>query len=295
MRLLPIDKRGPLRKPGDAWNAAFSDYLEEAGCPLVSEKRPYAQTSVLDYLVWLLNHAISLDYEEEAKKRNIDAAAELASGGSSSSSTSARAPVVVSPAADALIKQIATQLNVNTDGRDPLQSLQAIHRAVRHRVIPALAAQERASKAASASSASSAAAASSSSSSSSASASSSAGAGAGSARGASRPGPLPPASELLDLKTFPLGFSTGDVIADKAASVLRMLYITDLRELQDAVNDILVTVQEWTGEILVIFSGVAWSCNNQESLRDYELCSSACPLASHPLIPLQLTQRLTPA
>lgn len=243
VRLLPIEKRAPLRKPGDGWNAAFSSYLEEAGCPLISESAPFSAPHLLDYLRWLINYAISLDYEENAKAINAAAAEALSEGKQGSSSNSAaasgRTVAAVPPAAEALIKQLAELLKVNIDGRDALQALQTIHRAVRQRVIPALTAQERAEKAAAAAAATS---------SDGAGAGSSSSSGSSARTGASRPGPVPPASQLVDLKTFPLGFSTGNEVADKAAAVLRMLYITDLRELQDAVNDILVTVQEWTGE-----------------------------------------------
>ena len=51
-----------------------------------------------------------------------------------------------------------------------------------------------------------------------------------------------------DLGAFPLGFATGDAVVDYASSLLRMLYIADLRELQDSVNEILITVQEFTAD-----------------------------------------------
>ena len=45
---------------------------------------------------------------------------------------------------------------------------------------------------------------------------------------------------------FPLGFSSGDATVDRCATVLRMLYLRDLRELQDGVNGILETAQQYT-------------------------------------------------
>lgn len=50
------------------------------------------------------------------------------------------------------------------------------------------------------------------------------------------------------LSDFPLGFSTGDQGVDIAAMVLRMLYIKDMRELQDQVDAAIVKVQEITAE-----------------------------------------------
>lgn len=44
---------------------------------------------------------------------------------------------------------------------------------------------------------------------------------------------------LRELEDFPAGVNTGDETCDRVATVLRMLYLLDLRELQDGVNDIL--------------------------------------------------------
>ena len=49
-----------------------------------------------------------------------------------------------------------------------------------------------------------------------------------------------------DLRKLPLGFSTGSDVLDSAGTILRMLYIEDLRELQNQVNNLLVQVQEFT-------------------------------------------------
>ncbi len=45
------------------------------------------------------------------------------------------------------------------------------------------------------------------------------------------------------LRQYPLGFSTGDATSDLAATILRMLYIKDLRALQTLVDQTIVQVQ----------------------------------------------------
>jgi RLL motif containing protein 1 len=50
----------------------------------------------------------------------------------------------------------------------------------------------------------------------------------------------------LLLTRFPLGFNTGDDDVDRAATLLRMMYIKDLRELQTMVDQGIVDVQEKT-------------------------------------------------
>ena len=50
------------------------------------------------------------------------------------------------------------------------------------------------------------------------------------------------------MRDFGAGFATGDAALDRACAILRLLYVSDLRELQDAVNDILVEIQAFTAD-----------------------------------------------
>lgn len=49
-----------------------------------------------------------------------------------------------------------------------------------------------------------------------------------------------------DLGEFPLGFDTGDNVVNRVALVLKMLYISDLRDLQNDLNGLISLGQEYT-------------------------------------------------
>lgn len=59
-----------------------------------------------------------------------------------------------------------------------------------------------------------------------------------------QPGATP--SSAAALAGLPLGFSTGDASLDVAATVLRLLYIKDLRLLQTQIDEAIVAQQELT-------------------------------------------------
>ncbi|KAF8763856.1 RNA transcription like protein [Argiope bruennichi] len=50
-------------------------------------------------------------------------------------------------------------------------------------------------------------------------------------------------SSMMDA---PLGFETNDPVLDKAAKILRLCFIHDLRDLQTKINEIIVSVQSIT-------------------------------------------------
>lgn len=52
--------------------------------------------------------------------------------------------------------------------------------------------------------------------------------------------------EGIPLEDFPLGFNTQDEVVNQVALVLRMLYISDFRELQNDLNALIVLGQEYT-------------------------------------------------
>eukprot|EP00462_Mataza_sp_D1_P024325 CAMPEP_0175131368 /NCGR_PEP_ID=MMETSP0087-20121206/6503_1 /TAXON_ID=136419 /ORGANISM="Unknown Unknown, Strain D1" /LENGTH=274 /DNA_ID=CAMNT_0016413649 /DNA_START=15 /DNA_END=839 /DNA_ORIENTATION=- len=50
------------------------------------------------------------------------------------------------------------------------------------------------------------------------------------------------------LDAYPLGFSTGDQAVDRAGRILRLLHLHDLRDLQTLINEVIVSVQEFTAD-----------------------------------------------
>jgi RLL motif-containing protein 1 len=50
----------------------------------------------------------------------------------------------------------------------------------------------------------------------------------------------------VNSEIFPLGFDTGDEILNKAATILRMLYVADLRDLQTQINEMICALQSLT-------------------------------------------------
>lgn len=269
VRELEISERAPLEgSPRPAWHAAFGAYLAGLDCPLVSATAPYVAARAGEYAHWLVAHALGLSYEDDAAGYN--ASAEAASAAVAVGAVDAPADAV--PVPDAAVKRIAELAmlcGVAAGERQPFALLQAVARTVRQRLLPAsLAAAAAASEAADDGAAAAAAA----------------GGEAGAARAAAAmtlaagnvlsslaafanlPA-LPPGTRrgrralvaaaaagqsqsamMLATADFPLGFATGDARLDAAAALLRMLYVADLRELQDAVNDILITVQEFTAD-----------------------------------------------
>jgi hypothetical protein len=161
---------------------------------------------------------VSLQFEDKGAAISATAAKEVASA-SSSAMHHIMSLAEIPPEAAALIRELAALMRVTAESRDPFETLQTVHRIIRQRIMPAASAAD---------------------------AEEAKTFGSTKRGGSVKARKQPAAAALLDLSTFPLGFSSGDEIVDRAAGILRMLYVSDLRELQDAVNDILVTVQEFT-------------------------------------------------
>ena len=266
IRVLNISDRAPLEgAPRPSWHVAFAEYLGGLDCPLISEAAPYAPERAAECVHWLVAHALSLAFEDGAVSFNADASGSerVSEGASAGVGAGEGADVPVPATAAAIIEELARLCHITPSGRSPFTLLQAVARSIRQRLLPAALAADAAVAAAEGLPGG--------------------GATAGGEKGAARAAAaielagknpqsslarfsgmpaLPPGTRrgrhvvasggagagALDAAAFPLGFETGDSRIDAAAAVLRMLYVADLRELQDAVNEILISAQEFTAD-----------------------------------------------
>ena len=236
VRALPAEEREPLRRAGAGFAPALDAYLRHLACPLLAAPGAAAggagEAPLADRLAWLTQHALALAFEDGAAGFNAAAAAEeqqlqqpaaAATAGEAAAASASAAAEVLPADAHALVLELARLLRVPTEARDAAHVLQGCHRVLRMRVLPAVAELE---------------------------ASADADPGAeGRRRPASAVGTAASSSGGGDvMRDFGAGFATGDAVLDRACAILRMLYVADLRELQDAVNDILVEIQCFTAD-----------------------------------------------
>uniref|UniRef100_A0A7S1C4J5 Uncharacterized protein n=1 Tax=Bicosoecida sp. CB-2014 TaxID=1486930 RepID=A0A7S1C4J5_9STRA len=211
VRALPMEARAPLRTAGPGWHDAFLSYVggDPLNCPLLSAAAIEAAGGEVDRatlgacVMWLIGHAIGVEYEDVAEAANAaavrvasDSGSAPASGASGGGEEGADAAAV-----RAALTPIAALLGVRVDGRAPAELTEAVRRAVQRKVVPAVEA----------------------------------------AGGAGRTLPL-------TMDGISGGLLTGDAALDRAIAVARLLYVSDLRQLQDSVNELLVSVQAYTAD-----------------------------------------------
>ena len=208
IRQLPLDERGPLRA-GDG--AALCAYLEALDAPATLGTRLASQLEEREFgafCAFLVNLAVDYAYTER--------------GGASEENA---APALIPPW-DPALGEICHLLGVPLCA-DAVTTLRSIVKTVRARprqrppapapapapaLAPAPAPQQKQPAAAT----------------------------------SGRKRPAPPPLAPLSGECFPLGFETGSPPLDDAARVLRMLHVRELRRLQDAINEAVSTLQEFT-------------------------------------------------
>jgi len=208
---------------------AFHNYLLEIQCPLINDQSSFNPARKGEYITWLVGHAFALDYEEQGSTYNQDATtyttehiSDNSTVSSSSSSSSNLSPETIK-----LLHELATLLHVSIDKKSPSELLQGIHRVLRMWILPATTEKEEQKHTSSSSSSSNT---------------------KSSTNTVTKTKTNTNNNNNLNMQEFTAGFSTGNDTLDKASTILRMLYIADLRELQDAVNDIIVTVQDYVAD-----------------------------------------------
>jgi predicted RNA-binding Zn ribbon-like protein len=266
IRAWTLEQRGPLREHSATWTTTLNKYLAELQCLGIPRGagpfRTFMESSrnVTAVVSWLLEHAMVVKLEAEAEHTTPAAAEALSKfemaaaaygegvgGGGMDVDGEEGAPAAPGagkvPDVPAEVRELVDKLcevlgveGVAVESSEVAASqLRACAAIVRRSLLPQL------DKRPTSSSADSSSAPSSSSSSSSSSSASAAAAPAGRAA-------LGSATSDAQLSDFPAGVATGDAVLDRVIVALRMLYVADLRELQDRANEILETVQEFTAD-----------------------------------------------
>ncbi|KAL4434617.1 hypothetical protein ABPG77_002740 [Micractinium sp. CCAP 211/92] len=244
VRRYPLDGRAALQSPDPAtWQAALRQYLADLECPLAPTGA--SRTALMQ---WMLLHAVGLEYQDSAAQLT-QLAQQAEAGAPPEEWTEAQLPpfedVTTEPVRAALAslqqllhvesagagaQQQQQQQPAGSSAEASAESLHKAHAMLETCVLPALAelAKQRRQQRSGGDAAAPAAAL-------------AAAAGSGGPAEASQH-----AAVSAMLAQYPLGFSTGDAGADLASTILRMLYIKDLRALQTLVDSAIVQVQEYT-------------------------------------------------
>lgn len=222
IRALDIPKRAPLRAVDSAsWDAAFGEYLKELECP-----RQYSANMSGDpwLLSFLLSKAIGAEYADHSSLYNEVKKGGLVSGGSNILTGS---PEQLRPQLEELAKALRIPIppDVATNPTPLIQACKLRLTALK-RVAEAerLDAKRKANAPATAASVVAAAG----------------------AKGQDEAAETK--AVLTELDAFPLGFPVPDQNVRRAAALLRLGYLQDLRELQSLVNEVLAIAQEYTAD-----------------------------------------------
>eukprot|EP01138_Halocafeteria_seosinensis_P014239 gb/GECG01014538.1/.p1 GENE.gb/GECG01014538.1/~~gb/GECG01014538.1/.p1 ORF type:complete len:308 (+),score=35.81 gb/GECG01014538.1/:1-924(+) len=242
IRKWPIDERVRLRTNDEQWQESFRQYLLSNKCPFLHNDR-LNMDNMPKYLHWLINQAIGLQFEDSgesinvkceelsrhpknviAKAHSLQIEDELNNQTAEQTKRSAEAQekedrdTKLDSTSKEKLRELADLLkltraealqNNEIQASEALPVLQEAGRVIRQRILSVITTEGEPVKAA-----------------------------------------IDEEATFSDAdpKVFPPGLDTHDKLVNKAASILRMLYISDLRELQDAANDILITLQAYTAD-----------------------------------------------
>eukprot|EP01111_Echinosteliopsis_oligospora_P005597 TRINITY_DN1905_c0_g1_i1.p1 TRINITY_DN1905_c0_g1~~TRINITY_DN1905_c0_g1_i1.p1 ORF type:complete len:237 (+),score=59.89 TRINITY_DN1905_c0_g1_i1:107-817(+) len=215
IRFMKKEERGPLSNFKENWAATFSTYLTEIGSPY-TQHNVDSEEDRIRLADWLLLHAISLEYADNAAKYNEQAKRYI-------SSKQIKPPALdtttyKSQEFENAIQDIAKLLHIPIHS-DLSICIEAVERIVRRKF--SREAWLQATKELKA---------------------------VNNSKNQVEnvnPGHI---DSSINHDKFPLGFDTGENEVNRASTILRLLYISDLRELQTRINDAVVTVQGFTAD-----------------------------------------------
>ena len=258
IRLLPVGDRAALQDvQNDArWTAALDAYLRALKCsrPFSSSMSPEQTSVVLD---WLAGQAVAAEYADHAGEFNAlsrmwfirgedatAAAGASAAQGALTGSGAQQQPLVCSGEAfEAEVRELAALFKLSSGAGQQA----ALLRVVRKRVEECLIAETAAQQSAAAASAANAGAA----------APSTGSAVSGKSKRPARRSHAPPVAAVpmsaaevdAALSALETGFpSTGDALVERAARVLRLLFLHDLRQSQNLANELMALAQNYTSD-----------------------------------------------
>lgn len=208
IRELEIDQREQLRKDHAGWDAAFSQYLERLGCPFTWSPSS-SSAAYTDCLSWLISHSISTVYEDLSEEC-VDLEGGRDDEDMDMATTTATATTPASASSTGEGARGDQQLR---DDIDRLGLMVTLTRNTDENDAEFLQRISRHLRLF--------------------------------LTEGSRTA-LTASSATTPLQDFPLGFDTLDAVVNQIALVLRMLYISDFRELQNDLNALIVLGQEYT-------------------------------------------------